>query len=48
MEFGEEDKSRIAEALHNAISDPEAIVHFEAMRALARRKEARLEECNLL
>ena len=44
MEFADADQPRISEALHNAISDPEAMVHFEAMRALARRKEARLDE----
>lgn len=44
LEFQAEDKPRIAEALHNAISDPEARVHFEAMRSLGRIKELRLEE----
>lgn len=44
MEFGEDEQSRISEALHNAISDPDAMVHFEAMRSLGRRKEALLEE----
>lgn len=44
LEFREEDRPRIAEALHNAISDPEARVHFEAMRSLGRIKELTLEE----
>ena len=44
IDFSDEEQPRISEALHKAISDPEALVHFEAMRALGRRGEARLDE----